>query len=343
MGARSCSRKSAVSAMVSLGTREGARAAGRFWMITVSAESAVDFESTARIATEAFGSKNVTFSAPRMKWLYERGFGLGSAVVAAYDDGKKVGQIVLLHQKVNLDGRPVIATQLIDLFILKAYRSPTLVRSLYKEVERLFEANHIRVILGLPNPISAPLNARFARLRPFLLLPVRVGVSLGRPCRARLQFSAPIKALPRDEAIARLSAFVTPPGENGLHWDAETLLERISDPTCDYAVHTTPDLLLVSSSRTTRRIKHVLLCGFFARSGVAVSSGDIRALIHAACRLWKHHVFVYAGINKGLPYLPGFALPERLRPPILVQLRDSASTKTAPRFDRFQLTDADFV
>jgi hypothetical protein len=67
-------------------------------MITVSEESAVDFESTARIATEAFGSRDVTFSAERMKWLYERGFGQGSAVLAAFDDGKKIGQIVLLHQ-----------------------------------------------------------------------------------------------------------------------------------------------------------------------------------------------------------------------------------------------------
>src|ERR1700722_14669172 len=145
-------------------------------MITVSEEDAVDFEGTARIATEAFGSKDVSFSASRIKWLYERGFGQGSAVVAAHDDGKKIGQIVLLHQKVCLNGERVTATQLIDLFILKAYRSPILVRRLYAEVERLCEANQIRVILGLPNPISAPLNARLMGLRPFLLLPVRVGV-----------------------------------------------------------------------------------------------------------------------------------------------------------------------
>jgi hypothetical protein len=312
-------------------------------MITVSEESVVDFESTARIATEAFGSKEVVFSPPRMKWLYERGFGQDSAVVGAFDDGRKVGQIVLLHQKIYLDGAPVIATQLIDLFILQAYRSPTLVRRLYKEVERLCEAKDIRVILTLPNAISAPLNARFLKLRRFLSLPARVGVSLGWSCRARLKFSALVKTMPQDEAIERLSGFVTPPTENGLRWDARTLFERISDPTCEYAIHATPDLLLISSSRKTRGIGHALLCGFFARPGVAVASGDIRTLIRAACHLWRHHVFVYAGLNNSLPYLPGFALPERLRPPILVQLRDSASTEADQRFDRFQLTDSDFV
>jgi hypothetical protein len=310
-------------------------------MITVSEESAVDFESTARIATEAFGSKDVTFSPSRMKWLYERGFGQGSAVVAAFDDGRKVGQIVLLHQKVYLDGHPVIATQLIDLFVLQAYRSPTLIRRIYKEVERLCEAGNIRVILTLPNENSAPLNARLLKLRSFLSLQARVGISLWWPRRARLKFSGLLKAMPRHEAIGRLSGFVTPAPENGLHWDAETLYERLSDPTRDYALHATQGLLLASSSRKTRGISHVLLCGFFARPQAAVSSSDIRELTRAACHFWKHRVFVYAGLNKSLPRLPGFALPARLRPPILVQLRDANSDDT--RFDRFQLTDSDFV
>jgi hypothetical protein len=312
-------------------------------MMTVSEESAVDFESTARIATEAFGSKDVVFSLSRMQWLYERGFGQGSTVIAAYDDGKKVGQIVMLHQSVYLDSKPVIATQLIDLFVLQAHRSPTLIRSLYKEVERLCEAKNIRVLITLPNENSAALNARFLKVRPLLSLPVRAGVSMAWPSSARLKFSTRLKDVSRGEAIECLSGFVTPPTENGPHWDAATLFDRISDPTCDYAIHATENLLLVSSSRKTRGINHALLCGFFARAGTAVTSGDIRTLVRAACRVWLHHVFVYAGLNKSLPYLPGLAVPERLRAPILVQLRDAASPDGDPRFDRFQLTDSDFI
>ncbi len=311
-------------------------------MITVSEETAVDFESTAQIATEAFGSRHVKFSPQRMQWLYERGFGEGCAVVAAFDGDKKVGQIALLHQKVNLGGARVVATQLIDLFILKAYRSPALVRRLYGEAERICESKKVRVILGLPNPISAPLNARFMKVRPFLLLPTRIGVSVGWPGGERVRFSADIKTMSRDEAIERLSAFATPPGENGLHWDAATLFDRISDPTSDYAIHATENLLLVSSSRKTRGISHALLCGFFARLGADVTSGDIRTLTRAACQLWKHRVFVYAGVNNSLPRLPGFALPPSLRPPILVQFRDTES-EADPAFDRFQLTDSDYV
>jgi Acetyltransferase (GNAT) domain len=312
-------------------------------MITVAEERTTDFDATARIATEAFGSKDVQFSPARMKWLYERGFGRGCAVIAAFDGNKKVGQIVLLHQKLCLGGRAVVTTQLIDLFILQAYRSPTLVRRIYKEVERLCEASQIRIVVTLPNEHSAPLNERFMKLRTFLRLPVRIGVSLWWLRRPHLNYSGRLDALPKSEAINLLSGFATPLIENGPCWDAETLCERISDPTCDYAVHATANCLLVSSTRRTRGITHVLLCGFFARPEAAITTSEVDELIRAACRFWKRPIFVYAGINKSLSRLPGFAIPARYRQPILVQLRDFESDEAMVRFDRFQLTDCDFV
>jgi acetyltransferase (GNAT) family protein len=156
-------------------------------MITVLEELAVDYEITARVATEAFGSKDVVFSAQRMKWLYESGFGQGSAIIAVCDDGKKIGQIALLHQKVYLDGKPAAATQLIDLFILRSYRSPQLVRRIYQEVERLCQAEGIHLVLALPNEKSTPLNERFMKLRPFLSLPALI------PDRGRILVASPLK------------------------------------------------------------------------------------------------------------------------------------------------------
>ena len=311
--------------------------------MTVSEEKVVDYDVTARIATEAFGSRDVVFSASRMKWLYERGFGGGSAIVAAFDGGKKVGQIALLHLKVQLDGKPVAAIQLVDLFILKAYRSPELVRRIYQEVERLCREGKIRLVLTLPNAKSARHNERLLGLRPFLTLPPRIGAGFWRPCPSNLKFSGRLKSIPRREAIDLLSGFVTPVTENGLHWDAETLFDRMNDPTRDYAVHATADLLLISSSRRTRGIMHVLLCGFFARPGAAVTSSAVRELVRAACRFWKHRIFVYAGVNKSLPGLPGMALPDWFRPPILVQMRDFDTDRPDLRLDRFQLIDSDFV
>ena len=237
--------------MMGGGYRANCRAPGQTClMIAVSEEKAVDYEITARIATEAFGSKEVVFSAPRMKWLYESGFGQGSAIVAVFDDGKKVGQIALLHQKVYLDGEPAAATQLVDLFILQAYRSPHLVRRIYKEVERLCQAEG-----DPPGPHICRMRTRrcsmnaCSKLRPFLSLQPRVGSRiLGGHALAKPKYSG----LPQiDDRARRRSNYCRAssprPAENGLHWDARDLvrpLER-SDPRLCHSCHGGPALDLI--------------------------------------------------------------------------------------------------
>jgi hypothetical protein len=80
-------------------------------MIAISEEKVIDYDLTARLATEAFGSSEVVFSPARMKWLYERGFGEGTIVLSVTDDGAKVGQIALFHQTVHCGGKPCSAIQ----------------------------------------------------------------------------------------------------------------------------------------------------------------------------------------------------------------------------------------
>jgi hypothetical protein len=69
----------------------------------------------------------------------------------------------------------------------------------------------------------------------------------------------------------------------------------------------------------------------------------IGRLVRAACRFWKLPIFIYAGVNKDLPTLPGFGVPSRLRSPMLVQTRNIVSDEPDVAFDRFQLIDADFA
>jgi GNAT superfamily N-acetyltransferase len=312
-------------------------------VITVSEEKVVDYELTSRIATEAFGSSGVVFVADRMKWLYERGFGQGTTVLAAAEDGLKIGQIALLHQTIHCGGEPCSAIQLVDLFISKDHRSTQLIRRLYKEVEQLCAARNIRFILGVPNQNAMLLNARFLKLEPLMWLQIRVGIALKPPRRSKLQYSGYFKSLATREAIDLLSGFNTPETESGLRWDGEILFNRISDPTQDYAVHASTDLVLISSFRRTRGVGHTLLCGFFVRSPATAASRNVRELVRAACHFWKRPLFVYAGVNDKLPTLPGIPLPARLRSPMLVQWRDLGAEKRDMRFDRFQLIDSDFV
>jgi hypothetical protein len=312
-------------------------------MTAVAEETAVDYELTARIGTEAFASTEVSFSADRIKWLYERGFGAGTTVVAAFEDGRKVGQIALIGQKLRIEGGTEPAAQLIDLFVLQSHRSPALLRQIYRKAEQLCTERGIRYVLGLPNDRSVQLNARLFKLKPLLLLPIRAGVSLRQPRAKSLVYSGAVKDLPEQRALELLSGFAGPADADGPAWDGETLLNRLTDPTRDYAVHAVENLLLVSSSRRSRGVRHTLLCAFLARPEAHIRRGEAEQLVRAACRFWRLPVFVYAGVNNRLLKLPGLAMPERLRAPILVQFRDLADESYRPRFGRFELIDSDFA
>ena len=235
------------------------------------------------------------------------------------------------------------AVQLVDLFITRAYRSGQLVRRLYGEVEAICTARGIRYLLALPNDKSVHLNARFLKLAPLLSMTIRAGLSMQHPTPSQLSHSGPIKAMSKDDAKNLFARFSRPATANGLHWDAETLTSRLADPTRDYAVHATYNLLLISCLRKTAGIGYTTLCAFFTRAQANVADDEVSQLVSAACRFWNKPIYVYAGANDRMPVLPGLPLPAWLRRPILVQLRDVRADANAVRLDRFQLIDSDFA
>ena len=169
----------------------------------------------------------------------------------------------------------VPAIQLVDLFILQAYRSAQLVRKLYAEVEQICAARGIRYLLAMPNDKSVLLNARYLKLAPVLSMPIRVGLSLLWPAAKPVR-SGLLKSMTRQDAIGLLSAFACPATENGVRWDAASLLDRLNDPIRHYAVHATEKLLLISAVRRTAGIPYVVLCAFFAKPQVEVTDTDVR-------------------------------------------------------------------
>jgi hypothetical protein len=312
-------------------------------MITASCEEAVDYEETARVATEAFGSPDFVFKPKQFQWFYERCFSLGTTVVTLRDGDRKIGQCAMVRQLVLMNGIYESAAQLVDLFIIKEFRSKDCLRQLYGEVEHQCVAQKIRFALGMPNARALPVNAHFFKLQPFLWLPIRMG--LAAPFRSStLIFSGPFQLMKKEEAVGLFARYRTAWGENGLRWDEEKLYHRLCSPSYSYGVHATKELLLISSPRSSRGVKYSLLCGFFVRPDAAVPRGNAGALVRASCHLWQRPLFVYVGFNNGLGDVPGFPLPRWLRPsPMLLQLRDFQPERPAPHFDRYQPLDFDFA
>jgi hypothetical protein len=312
-------------------------------MITAACEEAVDYEEMAKLATEAFGSRDIVFYPEQFQWFYERCFSLGTTVVTLRDGHRKVGQCAMVRQPVLMHGLSEPAVQLVDLFIMKEFRSKACLHQLYGEVERQCIGQKLRLVLGMPNARALPVNAYFFKMRPFLWLPLRLGLAV--PFQSStLIFSGRFQQMTPEEAMELFAHYRTSLHDNGLQWNEEKLYQRLSGPRHVYGIHATQNLLLISSPRSTRRVKYTLLCGFFIRADARVAAADVGVLVRAASHLWRRPLFIYAGFNNALPANPGFSIPTWLRPsPMLLQLRDFQPDRPEPRFDRYQLLDFDFA
>jgi Acetyltransferase (GNAT) domain len=312
-------------------------------MLRAELETHIDYDQTAAIGTRAFDNPKIVFSGNHLKFSYEQSFSCGTTVIALRNDTDKVGQIALVKQSICMNGAQEEAAQLVDLFIDKPFRGRKALTLLYEEVERQFQAQDIRFGFGMPNAKAAGVNEHFFKLKPYLALDVRIGVALPLP-PARVGASVRLTDLDRNQFLALANPFNTPTDENGLKWTGETLLNRLGSRKHTYGVHATENMLLISSPRETKGIKHTLLCGFLVRPGTRPGGSELRHVVRAACGLWNHPVFIYAGYYKSLPYLPGISLPKRIHPsPMLLQIRDFHPDRSLFGIDRFQSIDFDFA
>lgn len=310
---------------------------------TVECEQRADYAGTAEAMTKAFAFREPIPPA-RLEWLYERAFGLGTTVVALRDGSKKIGQIALVRQSLQLNGKREMAAQLVDLFIAPGYRGREALRLLYDEVERQFISQGIRFAIGMPNAKALGVNAHFFKLRPYLTLPVSAGINLPWP-RSRQALSVLVNSRDRDRLLSLMAQFRSADSDDGLLWNETILFDRLSRPAHDYGIHVAGDLLLISSWRRTRGLGHTLLCGFLVRPGGHASESDMDEVVGAACLMWGHPLHVYVGTNAKLPRPPGVLMPKRIRPsPMLVQLRDFRPDQAPPfRLDRYELIDFDYA
>jgi GNAT acetyltransferase-like protein len=309
---------------------------------TAECEPQVDYVATAELMTLAFAAAE-PIPPERLEWLYNRSFSSGTTVIALRDGQRKVGQIAMVHQTLQLNGERETAAQLVDLFIIPGYRGRQSLKLLYDEVGRQFAEQKVRFGIGMPNAKALGVNAYFFQLQPYLTLPFSVGMSLSKQVSGD-GLSFQFDPLDRNRLLPLLAQFISADTDNGLIWNETSLFERLSRPSKQYGIHVFGNLLLISSLRRSRGIDHTLLCGFLVRPGHRASQAELDQAVRAACQMWGCRLFVYVGVNNKLPRPPGLVLPRRVRPsPMLVQLRDFRPDKAPLQLDRYELIDFDFA
>jgi hypothetical protein len=310
--------------------------------LTAECEPYVNYVATAEMMTLAFAAAE-PIPPERLEWLYDRAFSSGTTVIALRDGQRKVGQIAMVRQRLQLGSDREAAAQLVDLFIVPGYRGKQSLKLLYDEVRRQFIEQKIRFAIGMPNAKALEVNAHFFQLQPYLTLPFGVGMNFS----SRISvdgLSLPFDPQDRNRLLPLLAQFATTGADNGLVWSETRLFERLSRPSKQYGIHVFGNLLLISSRRRSRGIDHTLLCGFLVRPGHRASHAELENAVRAACLMWGCRLFVYVGVNNKLPRLPGLVLPRRFRPsPMLVQLRDFRPEKASLQLDRYELIDFDYA
>ena len=309
---------------------------------TAEREPHVDYVATAELMTLAFAAP-APIAPERLEWLYDRSFSSGTTVIALRDGQRKVGQIAMVRQTLQLNGERETAAQLVDLFIIPGYRGKQSLKLLYDEVGRQFAEQKIRFGIGMPNAKALGVNAHFFQLQPYLILPFSIGMSLSkRVSNGGLSFQ--FDPQDRNRLLPLLAQFGSADTDNGLIWDETRLFDRLSRPSRKYGIHVFGNLLLISCLGRSRGIDHTLLCGVLVRPGHRASQAELGDALRAACQMWRCRLFIYVGVNNKLPGLPGVVLPQRFRPsPMLVQLRDFRPEKAPLRLDRYELIDFDYA
>ena len=302
-------------------------------------EPVPDMEATAALARRAFGHAGAALQADRFRWTYEAGFD-GAVVVAASDNGEKIGQGAFVFQRVQIAGRQLRAAQFVDLFVDPARRAGGTVRGIYSGLVKQAESREIGLIFATPNPAARDINRKLMGLEDLATIPFRAGVVL--PFRGSQVRSFDAEALA--ERMGEIEPYFRPMPATRFLWSPQALLRRLTGhPHHRYSLHLSPQAMLVASPRTIRGIP-VLLAACFLPSGERLLDRHMtRSLLSAAAAFHRRPAFVYAGINTALAAPPGIIVPARVKPPILLQGRALPSSETAITFDRCELLDFDFI
>ena len=302
-------------------------------------EPATDMEATATLARRAFGHAGEALEAARFRWTYQSGFD-GAIVLAATDNGEKIGQGAFVFQQAQIAGKQLRAAQFVDLFVDPARRAGGTVRGIYSGLVQQAEAQDIGLIFATPNPAARDINRKLMGLADLATIPFRLGAVL--PLRSADVRSFEAEALP--ERVGEIEPYCRPiPGTRFL-WSPAALVRRLTGhPYNRYSLHLAPNAVLVASPRTIRNLP-VLLAACFLPSGERrLDRREIHMLLCAAAAFHRSPFFVYAGINNALAAPPGMKVPQRIKPPILVQGRCPRTPDQPIAFDRCELLDFDFI
>jgi hypothetical protein len=270
---------------------------------------------------------------------------VGPAVeINRFDGARPIAHIGGIPQRYHTKGRSIAGVFPLNIAVSASARG----RGLMSEISQACFAASIEqfgngVFVGVPNASSTPgytgrLGFRF--VRP---LPVRIVAPFWPSLRGVESVPVTQNYLDSRAFEALVSSFDFSPGDGFSHqWTAELLTWRLSAPHAQYALHTSADLAVVTTSVRHAGVPMCVVVKTFRRLGG--QSALANALVAKACRFHRAPAAIYAGFSSAVRVL-GVPLPARLKPAplnlIVRSMKPSFLNEKEFEFDRFEFFDFD--
>ena len=308
--------------------------------IRIRRESAAELDPalTAALAREAFQKHGPELSAERFAWTYRQGYDR-SAIVSAFADGAKIGQLACFFKTFTADGRKRVAAEFADLFVSPESRGFKVASSLYKEMQKAVASEGADIMFAYANEGASILNRRFFGMEEVTQLPARLGVCLpGAGLRSKTNITVHQSI---DDIASACADCAGSDRRGGVVLNGDELRKRISSPVHRYLCATDGNSAILASARIIRSVPLLFICGTFSRQGTGQDQRATGAMIQGLCRTAGRQLFLYVGWNDAVGLSSGFAVPERLlKGKFLIQSNCLNSRRDS--VGRFELLDVDY-
>jgi hypothetical protein len=312
-----------------------------------------DARPTADLLTRVFPHSARPLDEEFVRWLYER-CPYGPGIEANYDEDlpsggtRRIAHYALVPARYSRDG---VETPFV--FSLNACVDPTAQRGGYftrmgQEVYAKAAGQGIVGVVGVSNANSTPAVVNKLHWKLVGPMPVRMAVPV--PGRSRGFDHRPVDAaLLAGTELDDLAASLDPSPDHRWEqvWSGPFLRWRLGRPGCDYALHVSPDFLVVSTREQRAGLPFAVVLKVLPRNGA--SRGRSTPLpgapaVAAACVHHRAPLAVYAGFNARVR-VGGVPLPMRLRPSplnlILKSLDEAALPQHGFELATFEFLDSD--
>ena len=234
-----------------------------------------------------------------------------------------------------------MSAQLGDLAVHPHFRSPHIIRSLYKQLDKHLIENGYSVVFTTPNEQSKRLNQRLLGIENSIDINFCLGFAFPSWGKSPNIENVFIGAERFSNVLNRLSLYCSRFSLNSVNWSPQELFKKCCDTDKKHFLHYSDGIVAITTIEKKIGIRFFLIKAFaFENNSNHINTMNVQGLLGAIARFHKTPIYMYWGKNLDANELrrTTISLGSFIKP-ISIQFK-SKTNKKFP-FDKIELIDLD--